>query len=103
MAQCAVTGRDDDLEQIGAHRQMGGNSEHIHHRWHPDVTGASAEKAAKQSADKRDRYDYPKRNGHTGDWQLDHGRKVQPLNTARDVLESRFVLFRARPFYFCFR
>ena len=46
VAECAVTGRDDDLKKIGPDCEMRRNSENVNHGRHPDVPGASAQKAA---------------------------------------------------------
>src|SRR6476659_3051264 len=58
----SVARRNDDLEQIGAHCDMGRYSQNIDHRRHSDVAGASSQKAAKNSTDERDEEDCPKRN-----------------------------------------
>jgi hypothetical protein len=46
VTECTVTGRDDDLKKIGPVCEMRRNSENVNHRRHPDVPGASAQKAA---------------------------------------------------------
>src|SRR5437762_718814 len=55
----AVAGGNDDLKKISADSEMGGNSQDINHRRHPDVTGAAAKKSAAQSADERDQQNNP--------------------------------------------
>src|SRR5436189_23747 len=51
VGKSAVAGGNDDLKKISADSEMGGNSQDINHRRHPDVTGAAAKKPAAQSAD----------------------------------------------------
>jgi len=46
VAECAVAGGDDDFEKISADCEVRGNSQHVNHGRHPNVTCAAAEKAA---------------------------------------------------------
>ena len=55
----SVTGGDDDLEKIGPDSEVGGDSQYVNHRRHSDVTGAAAQKTAKEPAYKRDQNDDP--------------------------------------------
>src|SRR6267143_5640208 len=38
VAECAVAGGDDDLEKISTYCKMSGNSQHVDHGWHSNVT-----------------------------------------------------------------
>src|SRR5438270_9998415 len=91
----SVTGRDDDLEQVGAHGEVRRNSEHVDEHWHPDVAGAATEKTTEQTANERNQNDEPKRDGgHSGFRQRNHRPDVQPLDRRGAMTERRFVLCR---------
>src|SRR5207248_8903518 len=96
MSKRSVTGRDNDLEQVGADREMGWNSQNVNHRRHPDVTGAAAEKAAKQSADERDEDNYPKRNRYARSGKSDHWPKLPTLNASGNMVEGGRIVFLLR-------
>ena len=81
VAESSVAGRDDDLEKIGADREMRRNSENVNQHRHADVAGAAAEKSAEQSADKRDENDDPERDRfHAGGRQRNHRPEFQALD-----------------------
>src|SRR5437588_1619217 len=91
----SVAGRDDDLEQVGAHGEVRRNSEHVDEHWHPDVAGAATEKTTEQTANERHQNDDPKRDGwHYGCRQRNHRPDFQPLDRRSAMTERRFVLFR---------
>src|SRR5204863_3462625 len=50
VTESAVAGGDDNLEKVGPNREMRRNSQEINHHGHADVTRASSEKTAEQSA-----------------------------------------------------
>ena len=52
MSDCAVAGRDDDLEQICAYRQVCRDAQQINQARHPDVTGPPAQESAKKATHK---------------------------------------------------
>ena len=60
VAKCAVAGGDDNFEKISAHCEMRGNSQHVDHGRHANVTGAAAEKTTEYSADESHQKNYPK-------------------------------------------
>ena len=103
MGESSITGRDNDLKQIRAHRQVSGNPEHINHRRHPDVTSASAEKAPEHSAHERNQENHPERNRfHAGCGKSNHRPNLHPLDRTRRGPEGRFVPLRNCTFYFFF-
>src|SRR3954470_24676379 len=97
VAECSVAGRDDDLEKIGTHREMGWNTEDINQHRHADVARAATQKTTKQTADERNHDDHPKRDRfYAGGRQRNHWPDFQTLDRLGPMAEGRFVSLRRR-------
>jgi hypothetical protein len=87
-----VASRDDDLKEIGSDREMRRDTEDVNHRRHAYVAGAATEKSAENPADKRDQDNHPDGDGfNTRDRQLDHWRKMEFLDSSRDMAEGGMI------------
>src|SRR5207248_4949514 len=95
VAKSPVTSGNNDLKKIGADREMGWNSQDIDHRGHANVTGATPEKSAAQSAYERDQQNDPERDGNARLRERNHRRNAPALNCFRHMLKRRFVGFTA--------
>ena len=100
MTESAVAGGDNNLEKVGPNREMRWNSQEINHHGHADVTRASSEKTAEQSADEGDNHDDPQRNSHARARQGDHRPEMKALDRTGPVAEGGFILLCGRPRHF---